>query len=727
MSDIVSAPVKKCCEILTTSKGDTEKFAALFLVTKLVKSKDCTAAGKKALFEAISFKFLKKLLQSKEGPDGCPPSVYKSVSLSILTCFCHEPEIATHKDVLDNLQLFLDICQTADDDDDNLIIVSEAYSCLQGIAEHEAGQKALVKIGAISKMSQIYSQQSFQTDEALNLIVTLTGKFGPESWDEKDAKPFHNLLNRIGLDFETDHTDRKFDLCSIMASLLTSCRKDLILSTKEGETWSESIYIGLNDILKSKIGKNQRDPALKLAAAIVELLGIEWTMNDAENPKPFFLLLLQLAAIEVRMQMDEKSFKQALTNGELLTNCFIILELSINYMATDQLDLDQKEKQTVYTGLKGAFTAICSVLTKLSKDKMKDSLTGVDKAFAGAIVRILCAWLAQETQALRPQIYTLLPFVLQIANASFYESRNWRLENKDSCLQGPADILRVMLPALCHLTVEEKARDVLLKTQQDEVLFECMSFHWSIAHYKRPPCPRAERLKRMNEPDPELSTKQLSEMEDSRTAIVSICNIFMNITVLEPKLIEEHILYSTLLKFIFNNLPELKDIPENLVMHGHLAVLGLLLLKQQSKKVKKNDFSICSYIQATIRFLWNAYTVDDSNDPTALVVALAYKEHWNEIMELWFLGMQTMSGILKSIPWISEFAIDSGWAQGIIETLKKVKIGTLPPNVKSAYEDFLSQLCDANEDIPAALKKSDALRVCRNHRMMELGKKLFGD
>jgi len=79
------------------------------------------------------------------------------------------------------------------------------------------------------------------------------------------------------------------------------------------------------------------------------------------------------------------------------------------------------------------------------------------------------------------------------------------------------------------------------------------------------------------------------------------------------------------------------------------------------------------------------------------------------------------------VPWLSEFALESGWAEGIVKTLKKVKIGTLPANVKSAYEDFLSQLVDVNGDVQAVLKKADALRVCRNHRMMDLGKKLFGD
>lgn len=320
--------------------------------------------------------------------------------------------------------------------------------------------------------------------------------------------------------------------------------------------------------------------------------------------------------------------------------------------------------------------------------------------------------------------------MFQLANRTFQESREYRLEHKYNLTapEGPVDVLRVLLPALCHLAVEEKARKIMMQSKQDEMLYECLVFHFSVAHYKPPPVPRAERLKRLNEPKPEMTPRQLDEMKDSRAAIVSICNVFMNLTVLEAKIAEDSATFAQLLKFIFENLPELKDVPENLVLHGHLAVLALLMLKQQAKKVKKNDFSICRYIQATIRFLWDCYMIDESNDPTALVVAMAYKEHWQEIMELWFLGMQTMSSILSLIPWISEFALESGWAEGIVNTLKKVKIGTLESNVKSAFEDLLCNLVDANpETVVPKLKKADALKACRNHRMMELGKRLFGD
>ncbi|XP_011310048.1 neurochondrin homolog [Fopius arisanus] len=731
--------VMKCVSILKMVSSDSEKFAALFMVTKLV-DKECSVEAKKLLFEAIGSKFLKKLLLSNEVPVDCPPQVCKSVALSILSAFCMEPELASHQEMIVQVPGLLAMVSQSEEDasDDNLIAVSEAYTVLEAIAQHPPGQKALLEEKAIPKMCEIYSEKSFQTDKALNILVALVSHLGPEAWDALDTSPFHGILNKIALDFETDHSERKFQLCPILQALLSSCRKEAVADSCKEESWPQSLHKGLSDILCSKIGKNQRDPALKLASAILEVLGAEWAVMDEDKPKVLFLMLIQLASIEIRMQLEGKQLKTVVQSGELITSCFVILEICLSYITTDQLDLEQKEKQSLYTALKGAFSAVIGLLTSVSK--MKELTDIKERVFVCAMVRVLAAWLAQETSAMRPQVYAILPFILTVANDTFYANRNRRLSEKararsDECSSmdihhdplSEVDVLRVMLPALCYLAVEEEARKILLKHKQDEVLFECLSYHWTIVHYKKPPVPRAERLKALKEPEKELDPKTLEEMKDSRAAMVSICNVLMNITVLEAKLVEQSPTFVSILKFILNNLPELKQTSDNLVLHGHLAVLGLLLLKQQAKLVKKNDFSIWRYIQATIRFLWDAYVVDESSDPTELVVAMFYKEHWMEIMELWFLGMQTMAGVFSLIPWLTEFAIESEWIEGMIEVLKKVRIGSLPPNVKSAYEDLLCHLVKADANVVSVLKKNGALTVCRNHRMMELGKSLFGD
>lgn len=732
MAGEVSDAVKKCCNLLKNSPSDTEKFAALFMVTKLVKGKHATPAAKVAIFEAIGFDFLRRLLLTTDVPVDCPPSIYKSVALSIITVFCSEEQLATKKEMLDFIPVFLDIVQSADDseNDDNLMAIGEAYNCLKGIALFPPGQRALINAGAIDRLSQIYSSASFQSDEALNILGLLVAKKGALSWDPKDPKAFHALVNKIAMDFETDQDKRKFELAECLNAIIFNCPRKVVSESATSEIWPQSIYKGLSDILQSKIGPAQRNPALILASSMLDLLGVEWLFSDEEKGKQMYLLLIQLAAIEVRMQLDGKTLKGTQANQNLITASYIILELCLNFMAQDTVDLDQKERQSIYTALKGAFTAVINLLLKVMQDKNKPQ--GEDKLFVCATIRVLAAWLAQETTSMRQQVYQLLPFILEMAFDSFHAYKAQKIAEKagqpvDNDPFGKVDILRVLLPALCHLGVEDDARAILLKAEGDKILLESLEFHWTIVNYKRPPVPRAERLKALTQPKPELTPEILEDMKDSRVAMSSTCNVLMNITVLEAKYVESSPVFNNLLRFIFDSLPELKDTPENLVLHGNLAVLGLLLLKQLSGRVKKNDFSICRYIQATIRFLWDAYIIDESNDPTALVVSMAYKEHWIELMELWFLGMQTIAGILSQIPWISDFIIESGWAEGIVTLLRKVKVGTLPPNVKSAFEDFLCHLVDANEDVADVLKKAEALRICRNHRLMELGKKLFGD
>ena len=738
----ITESVKKCVSILRAASSDTEKFAALFMVTKLIKSSDCNTHSKKLILEAIGFKFLKRLLLCHDVTADCPPSVYRSVALSVLSSFCSDPDLATHPDILTNIPVFFEIIQKSDDDDDldeNLMAINEAYACLCGIASTKVGQEELLKAKAVTTMCELYSHQSFQTDQALNILVTLVSRFGPSVWEE-NTKPFHAIMTKIALDFKTDNSDRKFELCEILNALLVNTSKSISVTNMKEESWPASIYKGLNDILRSKIGRNQRNPALKLASLMVELCGVEWTFSDEENPHYLFLLLLlQLCCVEIRMQLEDRTINDILKNADLLTACFTILELSIAYMAQDLLDLEEKEKQNLYVSLKGAFTAVITTLQSFSKSYQKDrsKMKPEEIVFTIAMVRVLAAWLAQETTSMRSAVYQILPFILTIANDTFYACRQKKMENeengassktKTNDLFAQCDVFRIMFPALCHLTVEEEARKLMLSLNEEEILYQAFVFHWSKMLVKTP-----KKKKPKNEIIEEVKNLSLSESsagegaeerKDSKTAIISLCNIFMNLTVLEPKLAEESPTFSTLLKFILNNLTDLKDDSDNLVLIGNLSILGLLLLKQQSKKIKKNDFSICRFIQSTIRFLWDAYCIDESVDASSLSVSMKYKQYWPELMELWFLGMQTISAILILIPWLSDFAIESGWAEGIIEMLNNVKKGCLPSNTKSAYEDFFCNLIEADKNLVKILKDKGALTMCKTHHFIELEKKM---
>ena len=41
-----------------------------------------------------------------------------------------------------------------------------------------------------------------------------------------------------------------------------------------------------------------------------------------------------------------------------------------------------------------------------------------------------------------------------------------------------------------------------------------------------------------------------------------------------------------------------------------------------------------------MRFLWDAHNCEEAREEEELVVSTPYIEHWNDLIDLWYLGMQ---------------------------------------------------------------------------------------
>ena len=115
------------------------------------------------------------------------------------------------------------------------------------------------------------------------------------------------------------------------------------------------------------------------------------------------------------------------------------------------------------------------------------------------------------------------------------------------------------------------------------------------------------------------------EMVNSKYAMTTICNILMNLVVLENKVVEDAHIFYHLLKFIMNTLPSLENNGEVgryrvsaaphsfsllyielcctvqvLVLYGNLGVLGLLILQKHTRRPKSTDYSIFRFIQVSL-------------------------------------------------------------------------------------------------------------------------------
>jgi len=751
----LAEPVKKCIAVLEQAETDTEKFAALFLVPKLVKSTDC--CDKKArlhLVEAIGYSFLARMLRSKDTPDGCSPRMYQSVALSVLSCFVTDEEIMTNPSVLFNLPELLNIIGDADNEifEDNLLLINDAYQVIMAIVSTQKGRQAFISNRGIHFLCEINVKQTFQCEDALKLLLNILTIEGHKCWTyHSGPEDFNNLLMKFCREFSILQDELKFDLCDVIRTILRSFPK----TNFDEETWLPLLQKGLHEILFSKITKRQRDPAMQLVASVIEVSDFEWCLTDnAETQERgrFFLIILNLATIEVIMHLEEQSLDEIMANSELLVSCYYIIESAVSYMASDRLLLlDQRQRGQLYTALKNGFTSILGFLQELSmtlREQPHHLESHQKKYFVCATIRILGAWLSEETMAMREEVYEILPFILDISNDTFESQKLTKLSllpgrgstdfsdftAPDSCAmmqrqpgkqysdQVTPDTLRFLLPALCHLIAEEKSRQILLDMKIQEILYTYLSYHWTIFDsYKKWLEEQAEAEDDADVAEPFYMIDNAKfEMVNSKYAMTTICNILMNLVVLENKFVEEAHIFFHLLKFIMNTLPSLENNGEVIVLYGNLAVLGLLILQKHSRRPKSTDYSIFRYIQAVVRFLWDAHNCEEAREEEELVVSTPYIEHWNELIDLWYLGMQVLSNVLAVVPWVIDFIVDSGWAQEIVRTLGKVRTSGVERGTLSAFEDFLCALVKGSTDVNEVLKDNGVVQICQAHQLKEL-------
>lgn len=113
----------------------------------------------------------------------------------------------------------------------------------------------------------------------------------------------------------------------------------------------------------------------------------------------------------------------------------------------------------LHTILTEAFSSVLYLLTVTSQstvlEKVGASRNGQllrEYPIVTAAVRVLGAWLAEDSLTLTAEVYRLLPFLIELCTAS-------------TPVGEEGDLLKFLLPGLCHMTADDQARYVLLKTR----------------------------------------------------------------------------------------------------------------------------------------------------------------------------------------------------------------------------------------------------------------------
>uniref|UniRef100_A0A8C6Z5T9 Neurochondrin n=1 Tax=Nothoprocta perdicaria TaxID=30464 RepID=A0A8C6Z5T9_NOTPE len=640
--------LRRCLAVLREASSDSEQLAALLLVTKAVRAGEVDARTRRQIFDAIGFTLPSRLLASREPPEGCPEHTFQALGLTLLACFCTDPQLAGHSQILNKIPTFNDVL-LAPCSPDTSSMVDDVYQCLAAVLATRKGPKELVSKGTVSALCQAYVRRGAGSERALRLLEGLLAAAEARCW-QKDAPHLLAVLGQLSDDFLNAGDVSKFELCEVLPRFIPLSPP--LAQDPQGSECLHKLYKGLASILGSKLDQSQRDPALKLAACLVQACGSDWIPAGRAGSK-FLALLVNLACVEVRLVLEEPDPVDVEGKKEVITACYVLIEMGIQECLNEEKPLlEEVQKMQLLRIMEEAFGAVIFYLRQVRQEELHDP-------FIFASVRILGAWMAEETSSLKQEICELLPFLVHYAKKLFEEGEAAAsLPQPDGTPAGlgssegsrlPQDALRFLLPGFCHLTAEDKPRDILICEGAPALLCEYFLQQWQLL------------LRELSSPTPLTSTEM---------SLQTLCGICLNLVVTAPDLI---------------SLPDLcwrRGIP---VFNPLTSINSLFLSVLQGTCPAKEFF------RAAIRFLAEAHDVPGRGQ--AVAVAPAYEGAWPDVRELWLLGMQALAGCVPLVPWLPRAVLEARWLQGLAAALARG--ASLDPELLAAFQGVLAELAGA--------------------------------
>ena len=432
--------LQKCLEMLKAACNDNEKMASLLLFTHLMKNNESLAVDSGEVFRAIGPRFIVRLLNSKNVPDGCPKLMYKSLALSILASFSSQ-DLLSEPLIVSSLFTVAEVLSLGDGIAEAPDLFKDAVKVLQIFSTTQDGCKHLLDNNCIP----VVCQALVNDPEMNSLFEVLKGilLYLPlEAWGLCESE-LNGLVGVLSKTFSECQDLEKFSTCDKLVVILSSlCEKHVEIENEKSKlsfeaAWMENIRTGLRDILQSRCKIAYKYSALQLATGMIELFGVEWciasdsTQLHMSNTK-FWLILLSIAKTEVKIILESCDENEIEKKSAVMIACYRIFEKTIEFLIADDKggwSFNNDLVLHLHGTLVDSFDCIIKFLIQLdasAKNNPEES-TYFQKPIITATIRVLCAWLSEETNSLSDGVSKVLPILITWAKASLEEDKNGKL------------------------------------------------------------------------------------------------------------------------------------------------------------------------------------------------------------------------------------------------------------------------------------------------------------
>ncbi|KAJ8334769.1 hypothetical protein SKAU_G00404080 [Synaphobranchus kaupii] len=727
--------LERCLHALTHAKNDSHTLAALLLITRLCPASQLDSATLRRVFEAVGLGLPARLLltavQGCSG-SGLPAEELLSLGTALLAALSTDRDLAAHPQLLSTVPLLLGLLadgpswtprkkpqgqesekgqssangvdpegreaepQTAPEGEESVgpsegagrggaqpsspaagldeALAADCYQVLSTVCASARGPEQLLSRGAVPALCRaVDRKQTLSRERGLPLLGhLLSSRVRPLAWSKHPAELL-SLLAAVTTEFcQASHQDR-LEMCSRVPQFLPP--SGAVLESGDLRSIVSQLWEVLRPMVQAKVTPVQLGPILVLSACLLDLYGWELV-----GPPKLCCLLVNRACVEVRMGLEEyPATDLSPVQQQVLTACYRIMEAAMEQACSQGLVQDAAQPQTAIAGLnlqqtrqvlgvlEEAFSAVIYYLQQVGQSHRGDP-------FLFATFRSLCAWLAEETSCLKEEVIALLPFLVNYAKGHLEGEgpdkglSDWMSEMSVSdTTQGGAwsgeDALRYLLPALCHLSAEEGPRRVLLGLDTPALLVGVLERRWGGLRGR----------------GGGAGTRDHS-META-------CSSLLNFAITEADRVRKDPCFLSLQSLLSDALPVLLHKPRLLVLAANFCTLGLMIGRLKPATKGPVDPVQRRFFTAALRFLGGALT---SGSGLAEVSGV-WAEWWEDVAELWRLGLQALAGCVQAQPLLAALARESGWLGDTLALL--ASCSALPdPHSQGALEEALIAL-----------------------------------